>query len=159
MRPIVEREFPLWSPGSGRKMLHNMHLQLPAPYPQSKWHLMIAVCMRDIEELMSKIRCRGNISILWFFFLFFIYIFIICGRMKQISKKRISCVIYTTMCIQQLYVSGNVNMSVFGNTAALFVHNRMNRWCLKLQLLVYHRDKMNKIKIPPGGLREMTHEY
>lgn len=35
-------------------------------------------------------------------------------------------------------------MSVFGNTAALFVHNRMNRRCLKLQLLVYRREKKKK---------------
>lgn len=31
---------------------------------------------------------------------------------------------------------GYMNMSVFGNTAALFMHNRMNRWCLEMQLLV-----------------------
>lgn len=131
---IAEREFPLWSPGSRRKMLQTVTIcasfaiTCALSSKQMTLNDSSPNDSRDIKKLMSKIWHWGiNYKHLMFVIYLFISPFIV-GRRKRMN----------TLCkvMQPVFIGQHEHVCVWKHTQLLFMHNRMNRWCLELQPLV-----------------------
>lgn len=87
---------------------------------------------KNLKE--AQIRCQGNICLIFVMHLFYFHNYLLQQEAGVDLTEFSKCVFRSNG-----FMWGSVNMPLFGNTTALFMHNRMHRRCLEAQLLVCFR--------------------